>query len=109
MSDPQGTGLISEIEFSDPPPARASKYDWDKIARKLKRRPNKWALIYEGDSSGFAVAIRAGKVSALRPDHGFGVRTANNTSKNESGPRRTCDLYLIYNPDADTRRQKAGK
>lgn len=95
--------LITEVTFQDPPPMRVVKYDWTAIAKRLKRRPGEWALIYEVDSSGYAVAIRSNKVTALKREHGFESRTANNTT----GPNRTCSLWLRYNPDNDTR--KAGK
>lgn len=93
--------LISEVTFEDPPSVRVQKYDWPVIARRLKRKPGEWALIYKKDSSGFAVAIRSNKVSALKREHGFESRTANNTA----GPQRTCSLWLRYNPDADTQRK----
>lgn len=84
---------ISDITFRDPPiPVR---YDWEKIAAKLKKRPMKWALIFEADRVSKVNAIREGRVPSLHPDLGFDVRTTNNQ---RTAPR-VCDLYLRYNPE----------
>jgi hypothetical protein len=85
------------VKFKEPPPRRESPYDWDKIAEELRKQPMEWGLIFEGDKTSLATAIRIFGIKALRPDKGFEVRTANNIK----GHPRTCDLYLRYNPEKD--------
>lgn len=89
---------VRDVTFSDPP-NRPIQYDWAEIAKKLKRRPGKWALIFERDRTSVVNAIRQGNIAAVRPDHGFEVRTANNVAR----PHRVCSLYLRYVPEMDER------
>lgn len=93
---------ITSVKFTEPPPPRRQRYDWDKIATKLRRKPNEWALIYENDLTSLSTAIRIGGIKALRPEKGFEVRTTNNT---RDKPRR-CDMYLRYNPEKDTEKKE---
>ncbi len=89
---------IREVRFSEPPPVREMKYDWTAIAQRLKRKPGEWALVYSDDKQTYAVAIRSGKIAALRKSDGFESRTAGNDNIN-----RTCALWVRFNPEADTR------
>jgi len=84
---------IKEVRFSEPPPPRETKYDWPGIAARLVRKPGEWALVYDKDKQGYAVAIRSGKIAALRKSDGFESRTANNDNID-----RTCSLWVRFNP-----------
>jgi hypothetical protein len=90
------------IEGWEDPPARQTRYDWEDIAKRLKRRPNKWAKVFDRDRTSLAVALRSGSISALRPDKGYEVRTANGRRE----APRTCTLYMRYVPEKDERRKK---
>lgn len=94
---PESETPVSAVKWKNPPPQRAKRYDWEKIATRLRRKPGEWALVFSQDLSSIAGAIRQGNVRALTPSKGFEVRTANNVRET---PRR-CDLYLRYNPDKD--------
>lgn len=83
--------------WEDPPPPRPQRYDWDAIAKKLRRRPEKWAKVFERDRTSLTVALRAGSIKALHPDKGFEVRTSNTTRE----PPRTCTLHMRYVPEKD--------
>ena len=91
----------AKVEFGQPPPKRTSRYDWEKIAEKLRANPGEWARIFENDLTSLATAIRIYGIKALRPDRGFEVRTSNN----KRGTPRTCDLWLRYNPERDTQKE----
>lgn len=84
---------LAGVEWRDPPPR--TKYDWAKIAKRMRQRPMKWLLIFEQDFTHKVNAVNAGKVPDVHPDLGFQTRTANNK---RSSPR-TCDLYMRFNPD----------
>lgn len=102
-------GLVDGIEFSEPPPPRAGKYDWSSIADKLLAKPGEWALIYTKDKTTYASSIRGNCVNALKREHGFVSRTANNTT---TPGDRTCSLWLMYDPSKDSRipvKRKKGK
>lgn len=86
------------IKFGEPP-AKSHNYEWDKIAKRLRRNPEKWLLVFEGDRLSLVTAIRLGSIRVLSPDKGFEVQTANN--KRPEGGTRTCDLWLRYNPEKD--------
>jgi|SRR6478752_2268637 len=91
---------ITEVSWESPPHSLAEervRYDWNKIAAKLKRRPGEWAKVFENDRTSVVNAIRQGGVVALHPDLGFEVRTRNNVR----APVRKCDLYLRYVPEKD--------
>jgi len=77
------------------PPARRQSYDWPTIADELRKRPMEWGLIFKQDRTSLVNALRQGAITALHPDLGFQIRTANNTRV----PTRKCDLYLRFNPD----------
>jgi hypothetical protein len=87
----------SEVVWEPPPPEQRKRYDWNKIAAKLKRRPGEWAKVFEQDRTSVVNAIRQGAVKSLHPDLGFEVRTRNNVR----APIRKCDLYLRYVPERD--------
>lgn len=84
----------AEVTWEDPPESR-HEYDWTTIARQLRRKPGKWAKVFDLDRTSLATAIRIGSIKALEPSKGFEVKTANNTR----GTPRTCTLYLRYNPE----------
>lgn len=90
-----------DLTWEQPPPKREERYDWTSIAKKLRRRPMKWAKIFEKDRSSLATAIRIKGIKALHPDKGFEVRTANNTREQP----RTCAMWLRYNPEKDREKQ----
>lgn len=90
MADPKAS-----VVWEEPPPERSKRYDWVKIAGKLRKRPGEWAKIFDEDRASFATTIRNGGIKALQPDDGFEVRTANNVR----GEPRTCTMYLRWNPD----------
>ena len=88
------------VKFGTPPPQRAQRYDWDKVAAELRKNPGKpndnegWGLVFEGDKSSLVVAIRQGSIRAFRGG-GFEIRTANNTKEYP----RTCDLWMRFVPE----------
>lgn len=88
--------LKSQVTWESPP-EKTTAYDWSKIAKSLRRRPGKWAKIFDLDRVSIANSVRQGSVKVLHPDLGFEFRTSNNTSG--SGPERKCTLYIRYNPD----------
>lgn len=88
----------AEIKWAEPPPKRNSGYDWPTIAKKMRRRPGEWALIFQGDKTSIVNALRAGSIRVLSPELGFEYRTANN----KAGSPRTCDLYARFvTPEED--------
>lgn len=89
----------SDLTWSDPPPR--VRYDWAKIAKQLRRRPNKWALVFERDRTSVAHAIRINSIKPLTRDKGFEVRTSNNTREQP----RTCTLHVRYVPEKDQYRK----
>jgi hypothetical protein len=103
MATPKRSG----IKVAEPPPRRTHNYDWDQIADELRAEPGQWHLIFEGGKHSLVTAIRIDGIRALRKDKGFEVRTTNNIRPKQGSPdKRTCDLYLRYNPAADTERRK---
>lgn len=90
------------LGFDDPPPKREPRYDWEAIAKAARRRPGKWYAVFKQDRTTFNTAIKAGKITALRPDRGFETRTANN--KIRVSPR-LCDLWVRYVPENDTTKE----
>ena len=96
MSEPK-----SEVVFKNPPPPVHGRYDWATIAKKVRKKPEEWALVFEDDNVSLATAIRAGNVTPLLPSKGFIVRTANGSK----GPPRKCDMYLMYVPENDRDRK----
>lgn len=90
------------MKFGEPPTPRGPAYDWAYIAKRLKRRPGEWALVFEKDRVSLVNAIKAGSISALREEDGFITRTENNKRLKP----RICDLWMCYDPDKDQR--KAG-
>jgi hypothetical protein len=89
----------AEVEWETPPPKRTERYNWSAIAVQLKKKPGKWAKIFDHDRASLATAIRTGGIRALKPSDGFEVRTANNVR----GEPRTCTMYLRYNPEKVTK------
>lgn len=86
----------SDIQFGDPPFKRV-RYDWKAIADQLRERPMEWACVFEQGPISTANAVRQGSVKLLAPDLGFEVTTTNN----QRDPKRTCDLWVRYNPDKE--------
>lgn len=94
----------SSVKFAGtPPPGRVQRYDWEAIARKLRRKPGEWGLIFKGDLTSLVVAIRHDDIKALRKNKGFEVRTENN----KRGKPRTCDLWMRYVPENDKEKERA--
>lgn len=97
MTTEQGKG----IEAWEDPPVRPQRYDWEAVAKNLKRRPHKWARVFEKDRTSLTVALRGGRISALKPAKGFEFRTSNGTREQP----RTCTLHARYVPENDTTRK----
>lgn len=95
----------TEVTWESPPPVGQGRYDWAVIAEKLKTQPGEWAKVFDGDKTSVVNAIRQGKISVLRPDLGFQVRTSNNTRT----PTRTCTLYLRYMPPVPVKKSTRKK
>jgi len=91
---------VAEVKW-EAPPEKGTRYDWAAIADQLRAQPMTWAKIFDDDRTSVVNAIRQGNIQAVRPDHGFQVRTANNTR----GVVRKCTLYLRYNPGNDGTRK----
>lgn len=90
------------IEGWEDPPVRPQRYEWDAIAKQLRRRPGKWAKVYDKDRTSITVALRSGHIAALKPEKGFVFRTSNGTRDQP----RTCTLHAKYDPDFDTTKEK---
>lgn len=82
------------MEWEDPPERTA--VDWDKVAKRLRRSPMKWAKVMKQGRISTINAVRQSNIKAVRKDKGFECRTANNNTK-----EKVADLYLRYNPDND--------
>lgn len=89
--------------WSDPPP-RPQRYDWETIAIRLRRKPEKWYKVFEQDRASLAVALRQGSITAMRPTEGFEFRTSNSTRDTKP---RTCTLHARYVPDRDMTKKEA--
>lgn len=90
----------SGIKFEDPPPKREQRYDWAKIAAKLRDRPGEWALVFEHDLTSLVTAFSLGGLKDLPPDE-FEAQTSNNdrgrpASGDDPGIPRTCTLHMRY-------------
>ena len=85
---------VDEVAFVAPP--TRVRYDWEKIADRLRRKPGEWALIFTQDRTSVVVAIRAGSVAPVHPALGF----ETTTRENRRNQPRTCDLYMRFNPDS---------
>lgn len=85
---------VSQVKWQAPPAGKV-KYDWGKIAVRLRTKPGEWALVFQQDRLSVANAIRSGRVKDIRPEDGFEVRTANTITTVRP---RVCSLYLRYNP-----------
>lgn len=97
--------VASVVGFEEPPPRRERRYDWDKIATQLRKKPNEWAKVFVGDKSSLVVAIRAGNIKAMRPSRGIEVRTTDNVRPSPDsapGEVRRCTLWARYVPEKDT-------
>lgn len=92
---------VSSITWEEPPEG-STKYDWAAIADKLRSQPRTWAKIFDKDRTSLANAIRQGGITALHPDLGFRITTANNTRD----AVRTCTLYVRYVPSLDKERRR---
>lgn len=84
---------VSQVKWESPPATGKVKYNWPKIAARLRAKPGEWALIYRQDRLSVANAVRQGHVRDVLPGDGFEVRTANTNTVD-----RTCSLYLRWNP-----------
>lgn len=86
-----GDDAVSQVKW-EPPPGKV-KYDWAKIATRLRSKPGEWAQVYAKDRVTVANAVRSGSIKHVRPADGFEVRTAN-TDTLAKPP--VCSLYLRY-------------
>lgn len=86
----------------DPPPVKRGGYDWEAVASKVMKRPNKWYRVFQQDKVTYVVAMKAGHIGALKPRYGFTFQTRNN----KRDPQRVCDLYIRYDPKQDERKAK---
>lgn len=69
--------------------ARVQKYDWHAVARALRERPGKWALVAKDVPRSTAAAIKRGERVAFQPPEDWLVTT--------SGPAGSRgDLYMAY-------------
>jgi hypothetical protein len=97
--------MKSDVTFGEPPPAKPQpRYDWAKIADKLRDQPGEWALIFEDDLLSLVTSFRLGGYRHMKPDE-FEYRTTNTTrgvTKREAEERgiepepRRCDLWMRY-------------
>jgi hypothetical protein len=90
------------VGFVDPPEP-PKRYDWEAIAKRCRRQPGKWFLVFEQDRQTLATTLRQDGASALQRRKGFEVRTVNN---NINVRPRVCDLYVRYVPELDTTKEK---
>jgi hypothetical protein len=90
------------VGFEDPP-ARGAPYDWEAIARRCKRRPNKWYTVFERDKFSYTISVRSG-VKPLLPIRnqkdpsdieGFEVWTENTIRATATHPR-LCKMRIRY-------------
>lgn len=95
---------LSDITWEEPPEGEI-KYDWPVIAEKVRSQPRTWAKVFDKDRTSLANAIRQGGITALHPDLGFRITTANNTRD----AVRTCSLYVMYDPSLDLNRRRKRK
>ncbi len=92
------TEVTVKVKKQDPPPERPRIIvDWTKIERKLKRSPGDWYLIFKDGPTSTASAVKAGKMTAIRPVSDYEFRTSNNK---RTSPR-TCDLHMRYVGDKE--------
>lgn len=82
------------IKVQDPGPKREPAADWPKVAKRVKRHPGKWVLVKEGASMGVAVALRTGKIAAMRDLPGLEITTRNNNRET-----KTCDVFVRITGD----------
>lgn len=84
------------------PPEVPDKPDWKRLAKLLRKNPGRWRLVYENGPNSWRTAVAMNKITAVRRDLGYEIRTTDN--KREAP--RTCTLYMRYNPDFDESRKK---
>ena len=99
MTEPQDP-RVPDMVFDRRVPNAQGSYDWEAIADVLKQNPGKWTLAFRQERYSLHIAIRQGKIVALRPELGF--RTV--TRKNSRTKPRMADIYLAYMPEHDTTR-----
>ena len=88
---------ITRTKKGEPPPKRRLIVDWEKIARDLMRHAGEWRLVFKDGPTSTASAVKAGKMTAIRPVSDFEFRTSNNK---RTSPR-TCDLHMRYVGDKE--------
>jgi membrane-bound lytic murein transglycosylase len=94
---------VGDPKPGDLPPPGTGKawHDWGAYAEMMVKDPEQWYQLTTDDMHSLAVSIKKGTNSAIRPAHGFEIRTRR-TRTDEDG-RRRCDLWGRYNPALDTR------
>ena len=76
-----------------PPPERVRVItDWERVAKRLRRHPGEWFDIFTDGPTSTASAVKAGKMTAIRPVSDFEFRTSNNKRTTP----RTCDLHMRF-------------
>jgi hypothetical protein len=99
----------SGIKFEDPPNQREQRYDWAAIAADLRKRPGKWAKIFDRDKTTYVSAFYQGlkdlpvtefEVRVSNTDRGITKADAENLGL--APVPRTCTMYLRYNPNKES-------
>jgi hypothetical protein len=93
----------TDTETLPPPGNRSSLYDWPAIAERLKSEPLRWERVFDQGPYSTALSVKNEHNSHFRRDKGFEVTMRRNSPDRRPGVRRTCDLYIRYRPDWDTR------
>jgi hypothetical protein len=70
------------------------KYDWDDIAKFLRKKPGKWARVARDVPRSHAYAIRQGLKRAFQPPDEWMTRTVVDPENRTSTSR--ADLYMAF-------------
>lgn len=95
------------LEFGEPPRTKR-QYRWRDVAAGLRKRPGEWALVQRDIPASVPSAVAGGRVSSVHPDLGFRVTTAKNRRPSD-GPRRTGEMWMMYDPELDKTRKNGVK
>jgi hypothetical protein len=71
-----------------------ARWDWDSIARKLRERPGRWALVARDVPRSHAHAIQKGAKVAFRPGSDWLAYTRRRLDSD--APHGYADLYMAY-------------
>lgn len=95
------------VEFKAPPPEKRD-YQWDEIAKQVKRRPGTPALVHRDLPSSVPWAANAGRISTISPARGFRARAIGGYDRKcEDGKvrRYVREMWLTYSAEDDTTRK----